>query len=441
MHDNVIVSLIYSIYQTIREPKRWQQILKECEELVPADACDIAAYDFNSRKGEIVAHSGYYDEAYVGLYEREYAALNPWLRHKHRYDMDGAIWTGRDLCPPEQLIRTPFFNRWLRPQKLYHRICSTICYDSASTIYFSALRERGRDDFARHELHIVQKLVPHMRQVLELQRLLGGQKTVRRQPLLDVAHHVHDAVLVVGADGKIVGANPAGPGLLAKGESLGASRALWERITAAFETASGRTTEPGSRMDLTGPQQESLAISIIPLPPGATLDQDEAAVAIVGREIPRESSDPEKKEQPGSSRITWRPLVIHRDKPAAEQTAVEETASSEAASDDGLDINGWVHSLKEPCEQAEENAERLRRLYGFTQAEARLAILLACGYTLQDCAIRLGVSVSTVRTHLQRIFSKTDTHHQGQLVAILLAGPARLSIDCVTMDEQYDDYA
>lgn len=76
----------------------------------------------------------------------------------------------------------------------------------------------------------------------------------------------------------------------------------------------------------------------------------------------------------------------------------------------------------------DSNEERLLRLYGMTAAEARLAILLAGGHTLVAAARLLDVSVTTVRTHLQRIFSKTFTHSQGQLIALLLLGPARLKV-------------
>jgi DNA-binding CsgD family transcriptional regulator len=31
----------------------------------------------------------------------------------------------------------------------------------------------------------------------------------------------------------------------------------------------------------------------------------------------------------------------------------------------------------------------------------------------------MGVSMNTIRTHLKRIFSKTDTNRQGELVALL----------------------
>lgn len=68
----------------------------------------------------------------------------------------------------------------------------------------------------------------------------------------------------------------------------------------------------------------------------------------------------------------------------------------------------------------------LRQLYGLTRAEANLASLLLMGRTLEEAADELCVSVNTVRTHLQRIFLKTDTSRQATLLRTLLLGPAAI---------------
>jgi DNA-binding CsgD family transcriptional regulator len=57
----------------------------------------------------------------------------------------------------------------------------------------------------------------------------------------------------------------------------------------------------------------------------------------------------------------------------------------------------------------------LRRLYGLTAAEAEAAVEIARGEGLPKVAKKLGLSQTTVRTHLQRIFSKTGTCKQAQL--------------------------
>lgn len=61
----------------------------------------------------------------------------------------------------------------------------------------------------------------------------------------------------------------------------------------------------------------------------------------------------------------------------------------------------------------------LRGLFDLTAAEAAVAAALARGLDLKDIAAERGVGLTTVRTHLARVFDKTGTGHQAQLVALL----------------------
>jgi DNA-binding CsgD family transcriptional regulator len=58
----------------------------------------------------------------------------------------------------------------------------------------------------------------------------------------------------------------------------------------------------------------------------------------------------------------------------------------------------------------------LRKLYGLTRGEAALAVILLKGKSIEDAAVELFISPHTARTHLKRIFMKTDTHRQTELV-------------------------
>jgi DNA-binding CsgD family transcriptional regulator len=59
------------------------------------------------------------------------------------------------------------------------------------------------------------------------------------------------------------------------------------------------------------------------------------------------------------------------------------------------------------------------RAFGLTPAEARLAELLASGNSLEYAGDALGITRETARSRIKAIFQKTDTHRQGQLVALL----------------------
>ncbi|MNL23252.1 Bacterial regulatory protein, luxR family [compost metagenome] len=68
----------------------------------------------------------------------------------------------------------------------------------------------------------------------------------------------------------------------------------------------------------------------------------------------------------------------------------------------------------------------LRQLFGFTPAEAALAMQLANGFSLEEAGETLNIRYNTVKAHLRAIFSKTGVARQGELVHILCTSVAFL---------------
>lgn len=64
--------------------------------------------------------------------------------------------------------------------------------------------------------------------------------------------------------------------------------------------------------------------------------------------------------------------------------------------------------------------DRLREAFELTTAEARLAALVAAGHDLRSAADKLGITYGTARVRLARIFEKTETRRQGELVRAVL---------------------
>ena len=58
-------------------------------------------------------------------------------------------------------------------------------------------------------------------------------------------------------------------------------------------------------------------------------------------------------------------------------------------------------------------------LFDLTPGEARVLELIGAGRTNAEIAVVLGVAISTVRTHLLRLFEKTGTHRQAELVGLM----------------------
>jgi DNA-binding CsgD family transcriptional regulator len=78
------------------------------------------------------------------------------------------------------------------------------------------------------------------------------------------------------------------------------------------------------------------------------------------------------------------------------------------------------------CRRREVNPDRhvesVAERFGLTTAERRLLSLLFAGVSLTSAASSLGVARTTARTHLQRIFDKTGSRRQSDLVRMVALG-------------------
>jgi DNA-binding CsgD family transcriptional regulator len=104
-----------------------------------------------------------------------------------------------------------------------------------------------------------------------------------------------------------------------------------------------------------------------------------------------------------------RPYVIHV-LPLARAT-YDETSRGPAA----------LVLIIDPERESESATTLLRRLHGLTATEAEVALRISRGISLKQISDELSVSYETIRTHVQHVFDKTDTHRQGELVRLLLA--------------------
>ncbi len=72
------------------------------------------------------------------------------------------------------------------------------------------------------------------------------------------------------------------------------------------------------------------------------------------------------------------------------------------------------------AQATEHQVEDAQALFALSPAQSRLALLVLEGLDMPASASRLGISLNTAKTHLQRLFDKTGTRSQSALVAKLL---------------------
>ena len=83
-----------------------------------------------------------------------------------------------------------------------------------------------------------------------------------------------------------------------------------------------------------------------------------------------------------------------------------------------------VLTLFDPARPVIDTRQDIRGLYGLSAAEADVCWKVANGETIARIAARSGLSRETVRSQLKRVFAKTGTKRQPDLVRLVLQGPS-----------------
>jgi DNA-binding CsgD family transcriptional regulator len=86
--------------------------------------------------------------------------------------------------------------------------------------------------------------------------------------------------------------------------------------------------------------------------------------------------------------------------------------------------DGSIHFSLGDVDRTGERMQIAALVFGLSPAQQRVAELVSEGLTLGDIATRLGVSLTTVRTHLNRVFAKTGVRTQPALMRVLLMAAA-----------------
>jgi DNA-binding CsgD family transcriptional regulator len=58
--------------------------------------------------------------------------------------------------------------------------------------------------------------------------------------------------------------------------------------------------------------------------------------------------------------------------------------------------------------------------FGLTRREASLVVVMLNGNTIEAAAEQLGIGLATAKTHLNRVFEKTGTNRQAELIQRVL---------------------
>ena len=85
--------------------------------------------------------------------------------------------------------------------------------------------------------------------------------------------------------------------------------------------------------------------------------------------------------------------------------------------------------IHDPSKEVSIPVELYRQQYDLTKAEARVLHYIINGWKVNDLASHLSVSVATVRSHLRKVFHKTQTSDQTELTRLVINGHAWVNMN------------
>jgi DNA-binding CsgD family transcriptional regulator len=286
----------------------------------------------------------------------------------------GHVVSSGDFFEDSDVFNSGFYQDFLRRLGAFHLIFSVIVTSRTSSSALTLLRSHKSERWTSADKDMIASLVPHLQRAA---RISGCFATMRRERD-EVLDRLPMGIIVLDEAGKVEFLNSSAETILAKKDGLcwgvggisasspSQSAHLHSLISEAILTASGKGVGGGGSLSIDRfSQNRPLSLLVAPL-------------------MPRSLSP---FSQSGPS------VVIFITDPDALQPA---------------------------------NPKHLAEIFGLTPAESRVADQLVQGKSLSDAADELHITSQTARTHLKRIFGKTNTNRQSELMRLLLSSPAVL---------------
>ncbi len=87
----------------------------------------------------------------------------------------------------------------------------------------------------------------------------------------------------------------------------------------------------------------------------------------------------------------------------------------------GKDAPQVIVFISDPAQELQVDPEFLRKTFGLTPAEIRIAVALCQNGTIEETAVKAGVAVSTVKTQLRQVYEKTGVNNRTNLTKLIVS--------------------
>jgi len=389
MQQEHLSALIGEVYQAALEPARWPRVLAAAARFVGGASATLFSKTAGRAPGLLVYEHGIAPH-FQRLYIDQYVKLDPAPTTPH-YTPTGAATTRRFFAEIEQpiatsdlisragLLETRFYREWARPQGVVDFVGAALDNSVAGAAMFGVFRhERDgpTNDETRRRMRLI---VPHIRRALLVTREIET-RAFQAGTLAVAFDGLTAGMIVVDAAADVLYANRAGQAILRDGDML---RVLGGRLAAADPEA-----------DLTLRQ----AFARIAETASPALGRRGIAVPLIARGGERHLAHV----------LPLTPSVQSRARVCADAAAAL-----------------FVHkaALDTPASHA------LAKAYRLTPTELRVLRAVVEIGGLPEVAAAFGVSESTVRTHVRRLFEKLGANRQADLVKVVAGFSNPLLVD------------
>jgi DNA-binding CsgD family transcriptional regulator/PAS domain-containing protein len=348
----------------------WADALGGLDRLLRGSTC-LAEHDSATQRRDRFS-SGELMAKFLSGYNDHYARINPLWPAAVAASV-GTVTVSSEVTGRNGFEHAEFYNDFGRRIGLHAGMATKVLHEGSVAAVLVVARRPDQGEFGRADAELLAKLAPHLRRAVQVNRRLSLSHGVAAA----TAHaldHLPQGVMLADASGRVIFAN----------------RAAGEILAAADGLHSGPAGLGADGLAQTGELRRRIGRAALP-PNGDGASA--GALALTRRSGRRPLSvlvAPCRRGGPGE---------LARAPPA-----------------------GALVFVLDPERAAAVPADHLRRLYGLTRAEADVALAVLRSDGLRAAADALGVTLATVKTHLQHVFGKTGTQRQAELVSLILAG-------------------
>ncbi len=370
-----LLDLVGDIYDAAIEPSKWPAACERLGRLVGGMQTAIALHDTVSHQVSLSA-SWNVDPSLEEAMKANFA-INPLVPAIWHVET-GEPHTSFGFLGEEAFKNTRFYQRAAAPFGVGD---SALIVLEKSVRQFGALsiqRHFDRPPFGQEELAVLRLLSPHIRRAVMIADLLDA-RALERDMLAATLDRLAVGIILADAEGRIAHTNEAADKMFGDGSTV---RRIGDLLAARDANAA-----------------RELAQAIRDAASGTTID------------IPRSGIVVPLKGETGRDLAAW---VLPLDSGLRRELAA------------GFAAQVAVF-IRELGDTSPFPAELFVRRYSITPAESRVMLLLVQGMTISEAAEALGISPPTAKTHLARLFDKTGTSRQADLVRLAMSALAPTS--------------